>query len=45
MYEGVLKDEARVAAKRKQQQREADLMESMRKRELYESVQTVEATP
>jgi len=41
MYKGVLRDDARLAAKRKQ--REEDFLESQRKRALYESVQTVES--
>ncbi|KAG8889289.1 hypothetical protein FRB98_005102 [Tulasnella sp. 332] len=39
MYQGVLKDEARIA--KKKLQREADLQESIRKRELYERYQEV----
>ncbi|KAG9046658.1 hypothetical protein FS837_003905 [Tulasnella sp. UAMH 9824] len=45
MYQGVLKDEARMAEKRKlQQQREAELQESIRKRAIYEAVQKVESS-
>ncbi|QRW16759.1 cytochrome C oxidase assembly protein [Rhizoctonia solani] len=36
---GVIRDEARQAAKKKQ--REQELLESMKKREIYERVQTV----
>ncbi|KAB5592555.1 hypothetical protein CTheo_4022 [Ceratobasidium theobromae] len=39
MYQGVVRDEARQAAKKKQ--REQELLESMRKREIYERVQSV----
>lgn len=39
MYQGVVRDEARQAAKRKQ--REQEFQESQRKRELYERVQAV----
>ncbi|KAJ1306430.1 hypothetical protein OPQ81_007433 [Rhizoctonia solani] len=39
MYMGVIRDEARQAAKKKQ--REEELRESLRKREIYERVQTV----
>ncbi|EJU03781.1 hypothetical protein DACRYDRAFT_21226 [Dacryopinax primogenitus] len=42
MYQGVLKDEARVAAKRRQ--REQLLLESQQKREIYEGVQPVSNT-
>ncbi|KAG9081016.1 hypothetical protein FRC07_014695, partial [Ceratobasidium sp. 392] len=42
MYQGVVRDEARQAAKKKQRQQE--LLESRRKRELYERVQTVNST-
>ncbi|TFK39831.1 hypothetical protein BDQ12DRAFT_603017 [Crucibulum laeve] len=40
MYKGVLKDDER--RREKMRQREADLRESQRKREIYERVQTVE---
>ncbi|CAE7225043.1 unnamed protein product [Rhizoctonia solani] len=40
MYMGVIRDEARQAAKKKQ--REEELRESLRKREVFERVQTVE---
>ncbi|KAJ7782013.1 hypothetical protein DFH07DRAFT_393520 [Mycena maculata] len=40
MYKGVLRDDER--RREKMQQREADLQESRRKRELYEKVQRVE---
>ncbi|CAE6445736.1 hypothetical protein ACGC1H_003907 [Rhizoctonia solani] len=43
MYMGVIRDEARQAAKKKQ--REEELQESLRKREIYERVQTVESGP
>ncbi|KAG9006138.1 hypothetical protein FRB94_000963 [Tulasnella sp. JGI-2019a] len=39
MYQGVLKDEARIAEKKRQ--REAEFQESMKKRELYERYQEV----
>ncbi|KAG8923324.1 hypothetical protein FRC03_007820 [Tulasnella sp. 419] len=39
MYQGVVKDEARMAAKKKQ--REEELLESMKKREVYEKFQPV----
>jgi protein PET117 len=39
MYQGVVRDEARQAAKKKQ--RADELLESHRKRELYERVQSV----
>lgn len=39
MYEGVLRDDER--RKEKQLQRKAELEESRRKREIYESVQNV----
>ncbi|KAG8731029.1 hypothetical protein FRC11_005307 [Ceratobasidium sp. 423] len=39
MYMGVIRDEARQVAKKKQ--REEELRESLRKREIYERVQTV----
>ncbi|KAG8697239.1 hypothetical protein FRC09_007995 [Ceratobasidium sp. 395] len=39
MYQGVVRDEARQAAKKKQ--REQEFLESQRKRELYERVQSV----
>lgn len=42
MYKGVLKDDER--RREKMQQREDDLLESQRKRELYERVQTVGGT-
>ncbi|KAG8908609.1 hypothetical protein FRB99_004897 [Tulasnella sp. 403] len=42
MYQGVLKDEARMEAKKRQ--REEDLQASVKKRELYERFQTVEKT-
>ncbi|CAE6444886.1 unnamed protein product [Rhizoctonia solani] len=42
MYMGVIRDEARQAAKKKQ--REEELQESLRKREIYERVQTVESS-
>ncbi|KAH7326851.1 hypothetical protein B0J17DRAFT_581023 [Rhizoctonia solani] len=42
MYMGVIRDEARQASKKKQ--REAELQESIRKREIYERVQTVESS-
>ncbi|KDQ19475.1 hypothetical protein BOTBODRAFT_28051 [Botryobasidium botryosum FD-172 SS1] len=45
MYQGVVRDEARQAAKRKQREREELLAESLKKRELYESVQSVPAAP
>lgn len=41
MYQGVLKDEARVAEKKRK--REEEFKESMRKRELYERFQEVES--
>ncbi|CAE6448172.1 hypothetical protein RSOLAG22IIIB_05996 [Rhizoctonia solani] len=41
MYMGVIRDEARQAAKKKQ--REEELQESLRKREVYERVQAVES--
>ncbi|KIO16292.1 hypothetical protein M407DRAFT_30381 [Tulasnella calospora MUT 4182] len=44
MYQGVLKDEARLAAKRKQQEREAEFQENLRKRAMYEAVQKVESS-
>lgn len=44
MYQGVLKDEARVVAKRKQQEREAEFQENLRKRAIYEAVQKVESS-
>lgn len=40
MYKGVLRDDER--RKEKQRQRQLDLEESRRKRELYESVQTIQ---
>ncbi|KAJ7759201.1 hypothetical protein B0H16DRAFT_1534761 [Mycena metata] len=40
MYKGVLRDDER--RRQKMQQREDDFQASQRKRELYESVQTVE---
>ncbi|KAJ7130638.1 hypothetical protein C8R44DRAFT_613897 [Mycena epipterygia] len=40
MYQGVIRDDER--RKQKMQQREDDLKESRRKRELYEKVQPVE---
>ncbi|KDN47808.1 hypothetical protein RSAG8_03228, partial [Rhizoctonia solani AG-8 WAC10335] len=43
MYMGVIRDEARQAAKKKQ--REEELQESLRKRKFYERVQTVESSP
>ncbi|CAE6457899.1 unnamed protein product [Rhizoctonia solani] len=39
MYMGVIRDEARQAAKKKQ--REQELVESLKKREIYERVQTI----
>jgi protein PET117 len=39
MYMGVIRDEARQAAKKKQ--REQELLESLKKREIYERVQAV----
>ncbi|KAG6861441.1 hypothetical protein C0995_016532 [Termitomyces sp. Mi166 len=40
MYQGVLRDDER--RRQKMKQREEDLQESKRKREIYERVQTVE---
>jgi protein PET117 len=42
MYQGVVRDDAR--RREKMQQREEELRESQRKRELYERVQTVPST-
>ncbi|KAJ6619885.1 hypothetical protein B0H10DRAFT_1127779 [Mycena sp. CBHHK59/15] len=42
MYKGVIRDDER--RKEKMRQREADLQESKRKRELYERVQPIEKT-
>lgn len=45
MYQGVLKDEARLAAKRKLMlEREAEFQENLRKRAIYEAVQKVETS-
>jgi protein PET117 len=41
MYQGVLRDDER--RKRKMKEREADFLQSQRKREIYENVQRVEA--
>ncbi|KAG6888294.1 hypothetical protein C0992_008936 [Termitomyces sp. T32_za158] len=43
MYQGVLRDDER--RRQKMKQREEDLQESRRKREIYERVQTVEKYP
>lgn len=41
MYKGVIRDEARVKKKEAMKEREDELLKSLKRRELYESVQSV----